>query len=753
MRSSLTATKSDLGYSTPSAMSSGAIDMTTSPTARVMLLLMVKNEAAILLRCLNAASPLCDAILVADTGSTDATCALASEFAAAQPTIPLRVVHHVWKDFGHNRTLSYEAAAQYASDLGWTPTSAAEEGGACCTASFLLAVDADMRVKLGDGITPVTVKRLLHMVAVEKGASGVLLSQGTEGFQYANLRFLRLPDAKLRGTWKCVERTHEFWTFVQDAAESAPVVTTRLPDTVMTIDDVGDGGCKSDKFERDLALLTLTLEEEPDNARAVFYLAQTYECLGRREDAIKAYKKRTTMGGFAEEVWYAHYKLAKQYLLIGTPDAVAKAELWVQRGAALRAHRAEGFMALHTHFCDHGVYLKAWHYLAAMCATPTPCTDTLFVETPPYSEAFRAFRKGVTAFYVVHTLGVTTAAGVDGCLTSLASPAYAGTALENLRFYVQPAGGGTLANWRPLAIPSVSDTFVASSIAVDASTGTMCIRTVNYHVTPLGQYVLPGPGCRVTTENLVAHWDWAAGAIVPGSVRPLDERRQLQSVVGLPCCPDAAIVGIEDLRLQGSVWTATSQQYSCEPGGVNRILYGRHFPSLHDACVVRTPMAASVYEKNWLPMPDGVHLIYGWSPFRVGVVKHADTPAAVAAFEVTHTVTDVPSWFAHVRGSVPPLLYKDRLWTLTHIVNYSTPRTYMHLWVLLDKDTFHPVGHTRPFYFRALGIEYCIGASVHDGHTLTLFASSWDREPAVLTMPMAWFESTDMLVLHAAHNH
>lgn len=36
------------------------------------------------------------------------------------------------------------------------------------------------------------------------------------------------------------------------------------------IDDRGDGGCKSDKFERDARLLAQGLNEEPNNVRYMF---------------------------------------------------------------------------------------------------------------------------------------------------------------------------------------------------------------------------------------------------------------------------------------------------------------------------------------------------------------------------------------------------------------------------------------------------------------------------------------------------
>ena len=74
---------------------------------------MVKQEAKIIERCLAAAAPFVDAFLVTDTGSSDETVALAEAYCAAAGSL-LRVAHHAWRNFGHNRTLSFEAARAYA---------------------------------------------------------------------------------------------------------------------------------------------------------------------------------------------------------------------------------------------------------------------------------------------------------------------------------------------------------------------------------------------------------------------------------------------------------------------------------------------------------------------------------------------------------------------------------------------------------------------------------------------------------------
>ena len=63
-------------------------------------------------------------------------------------------------------------------------------------------------------------------------------------------------------------------------------------------------GCKEDKFERDIRLLTKGIEEEPNNGRYYFYLAQSYKDTNKYELAIENYKKR-----IEKRIWMIQWNL------------------------------------------------------------------------------------------------------------------------------------------------------------------------------------------------------------------------------------------------------------------------------------------------------------------------------------------------------------------------------------------------------------------------------------------------------------
>jgi tetratricopeptide (TPR) repeat protein len=77
--------------------------------------------------------------------------------------------------------------------------------------------------------------------------------------------------------------------------------------------DIGDGGAKQNKFERDISLLLDGIKDEPNNVRYYFYLANSYFDSEKYEDAIIFYKKRIEFHGWIQEIWYSYYRIGLSY--------------------------------------------------------------------------------------------------------------------------------------------------------------------------------------------------------------------------------------------------------------------------------------------------------------------------------------------------------------------------------------------------------------------------------------------------------
>ncbi|MFJ9455240.1 glycosyltransferase [Kitasatospora sp. NPDC101447] len=217
--------------------------------------MIVKDEAAVIERCLASVRDLVDTWVISDTGSTDGTQELIRRALAG---IPGELHEEPWVDFGHNRTLNIRHAHG--------------------KADYLLLVDADMVVRQ-EGPLP------------ELTADSYLLRHAAD-LEYRIKRLVRGSTA-----WRYEGSTHEYLTTDQ-ADRSADL-------DALVIEHFADGGSRSDKFERDARLLREDLERDPANPRTVFYLAQTLRDLGRTAEAVELYRRRAGMGAWAEEVYYA----------------------------------------------------------------------------------------------------------------------------------------------------------------------------------------------------------------------------------------------------------------------------------------------------------------------------------------------------------------------------------------------------------------------------------------------------------------
>lgn len=261
---------------------------------KIVLCMIVKNESKIIRRCLDSARSVIDAISICDTGSTDNTVELIKQ-AIADFGIPGVVHQHEWKNFGHNRSLSFTATRQFSLDLGFNLKD-----------TYSLLLDADMMLDIGD-----------DFVKKDLVKDGYLLQQYNSSLVYYNMRLVKMIHL-----WKCIGVTHEYWGIVNEdgkeiseyADESGKKHKYDHPHLeTLKIDDRNDGGCKADKFERDIRLLSQGVIDEPDNVRYKFYLARSYEDSGKIEDALEWYQKRIDAKGWWEEVWYSHYAMGRCY--------------------------------------------------------------------------------------------------------------------------------------------------------------------------------------------------------------------------------------------------------------------------------------------------------------------------------------------------------------------------------------------------------------------------------------------------------
>ena len=219
---------------------------------RICLNMIVKNESAIIQRCLKSVLPYVDTWVIHDTGSTDGTQEIIRSF-FDDVGIGGKLTEVPFRNFEFNRNLALiDAMAQEGVD-------------------FVLLIDADML--LVSSVPPEKFKSLLVEPAYHIFQKSSLV--------YANTRIIGKPCFTCA---KYVGFTHEY-------LDTGTVKKVVLDVNLVHMLDLQDGGSKADKYTRDRLLLENDVVENPMNCRSWFYLAQTYKDLGEYKLAVETYRQ------------------------------------------------------------------------------------------------------------------------------------------------------------------------------------------------------------------------------------------------------------------------------------------------------------------------------------------------------------------------------------------------------------------------------------------------------------------------------
>ena len=636
---------------------------------KLILLTMVKNESRIIGRLMDSVKGKVDAIVVCDTGSTDNTVELALTWLKTND-ISGTVFSFPFKNFGVSRTQSFTQCQTWVETVGWDPVT-----------TWALLLDGDMM--LSEGVNRAA------LAALGPEQAGVTLKQSAGSLIYSNMRLIRCSEP-----WICKGATHEAWT-------CPPGKHATLLESPVLVDH-GDGGCKSDKYERDVRLLKEDLEDMPNDARTHFYLGQTYLCMRDWPNAIKTLKRRIEIGGWDEEVYIARLYLGEAYENHGDmPNAVyTLLEAW-----QARSHRTEAAMRLITLYRKQPAsQMLAAMVLEKMFATqfgedlrtgqvlgsPANNRDILFVNHRDVSYhmweelAILGFYTGLKkqTWLQLDQLDLKTQLNwhdfnrlfgnlhwYDWCLTPRRTTRFQ-VPLDKLPW----AGEPDAACWQPFN-PSIRINSKRDGYLVN-------LRCANYYTEEAKHYHYRAFHGKVLTRNCLMNVPREAGWNNPSSLEEImiDEKFPQR---------EHYIRGVEDCRLiQGTdtmEFLGTSQSYS--ENGTNKIFHVWRGADEKTWSLKQMPLPAGVNpgetQKNWLGFQHKgrLHYIYNFSPFKV-----CDASGA--------TVVDVP-WngvlsLKEYRGSAGPVPWKGPdeayLCVMHKVYIGDNGRRYYHRFMTLDKD-------------------------------------------------------------------
>lgn len=668
--------------------------------------MIVKNESKIITRLLESVAPYIDCYCICDTGSTDNTIETIMNFFQKQnPPIPGKIIQEPFRDFGYNRTFALKSCESL-------------------DVKYILLLDADMVFYVNPNIT----KYELHKRLVD---DVYYIFQGSDTFFYKNVRIVK---NKLGMSYWGV--THEY---VQTPDGT---VYNKLDKSDVFINDIGDGGCKSDKFIRDIRLLKKGLEDEPNNDRYTFYLANSYRDAQQYENAIETYKKRIEIGGWFDEVWHSYYSIGKCYKYM---DDMANAIYWWMEGYNFYSHRIENlYEIIHHYRCvgknnlAYGFYIMAEHE-----RDKNNNNDYLFLQKDVYDYKidYELSIIGYYCNYKNYDLEKT-------CLKVINYPhvdeSIARNVLSNYKFYAkaicQKAENKLLEqNLEVLDRIGLSIPEIQSAMPeFVSSTPSMCIneqgelvinkRFVNYRIKSDGGYSNPG---NISTINVIAviniseddEWVLSKEFI-------MDYNKNL----------DNLYVGLEDVRLftmelPDETNGTPAHAPALDPPFVPNTIYfnanrglGYHNISIeHGKINTLTKKTESGFisiegqrevEKNWVLFQDSnnkMKIIYNWSPLIIGDIETDKNTVSTTnmnpmVFEKTHTIKN-PYFFKHLRGSTNGVRIpqNNEIWFICHTVSYEDRRFYYHIVVVLDATTYEVKKYTPYFTFEKEKVEYTLG--------------------------------------------
>lgn len=530
----------------------------------ICLVMIVKNEALRMPRCLSSIKRFIDTWVIVDTGSTDDTIKVIKEVLDG---IPGELYREGWRNFGYNRTSALKKAKGKADYL------------LLCDADEQIIVDTHKfnRDSLTDDIYRIRYEGNLDY-AVPYLISGKL-------------------DWEFRGV------THEY--LHTDSTTSTSEIKG------LSIIDYGDGGSKENKFQRDIELLEQGIIDEPENSRYKFYLANSYKDTENWEKAIHWYLERIKAGGWKEEVTCSYEYLGRCYSEIG--DHKSALFYWTS-GFDYNPKRAECLYEAGKLCRTLGMNALAYNYLIQSKDIQYPRTDILFIRRDVY-EYLIEYELSIVSYYIEQP--IEDPRKYFQKLIPSQNCSYENL-INNYQFYANPISWIRKTHLDLSEIVSPQDGYFLSTPSFyrdkeNPSLFHVNIREVNYKIDQTtGSYLdvndKPIGKVKSNNINLTLKRDYL------GNFKLVDKPKRI-----LSHDEDLRISGLEDIRLYDKdkfiacKWTKDETIRMCQGKRIDN--------SSYEFTEIKSPYDRK-FEKNWSPVRYEQEdlFLYDWDPIQFGKI-------------------------------------------------------------------------------------------------------------------------------------
>lgn len=344
------------------------------------LLMMVKNEEKRIHVSLESISDFVEALIIYDTGSTDKTIDIITEF-SEKHKINLYIKKGEFVDFAVSRNVSLDLADTV-------------------NVRYILLLDCNDELRGGKEL------QKLAENFYDKENTGFLLCQQWWCGQldkYFNIRLV-----KNRKGWRYRGSVHEWLKDTTSDTDQPRYPVVRVPDIIhlyqdRTLDDDKTGK----RFFRDRELLLREYKANPTDPRTLFYLAQTCHCLKLFDEALFYSKLRLEQEGFLEEKFHSYLRCGNSCFSLGHDwSDIAKWYLLAYE----KFDRAEPLVKLADYYRNmamaeaknnkpvHNLWKMAYMYAHQACELEYPEHCILFVDKGIY-DYFRWHLMGIIGFY------------------------------------------------------------------------------------------------------------------------------------------------------------------------------------------------------------------------------------------------------------------------------------------------------------------------------------------------------------------
>ena len=251
-------------------------------------------------------------------------------------------------------------------------------------------------------------------------------------------------------------------------------------------------------------------------------------------------------------------------------------------------------------------------------------------------------------------------------------------------------------------------------------------RYVNYWYTTEGDFAVNDVIGNFKSKNMVSELN---ENLVPNDYREMDEQH-----IGFES-KWSRCYGLEDVRLfvyrDTLYYLATNVNYTHD--SMNSMVMGEYDPVYRlykNSHFLHSPYKRSM-QKNWIPLvwKDELWFIYRWFPLEIGKLDETHTLVIHKTFPIQEPA------FRDIRGSSGFVDYGEYLVGIVHYSIDGAPRKYFHRFIALDKESLEPKMYSDDFYFRKIGVEFCLSLAIVRGEYVC-WISQMDRDPLMMKLDM-----------------